>query len=86
MYPGQNLGLRIQIKDQIYKRYLYICKGFLAHAIVSTVKVIFRGGSKTVATSKIEHFVIIVNGFRPLTIITKSSLLDVAEVLEPTLI
>ena len=26
-------------------------------------EVIFRGGSRTVATSKMEHFVIIVNGF-----------------------
>ena len=33
-----------------------------------------------------EHFVIIVNGFPPLTIITKSSTLDVAAVLDPTLV
>ena len=46
---------------------------------------ITRGGSKTDATSKMEHFVIIVNGFQPLTIITKSSILDVAAVLEPPL-
>ena len=44
-----------------------------------------RGGSRTAATSKMEHFVIIVNGFQPLTIITKSSILDVATVLEPPL-
>ena len=30
-----------------------------------------RGGSKAPATSKMERFVIIVNGFQPLTIITK---------------
>ena len=30
-----------------------------------------RGGSRTAATSKMEHFVIIVNGWKPLTIITK---------------
>ena len=40
----------------------------------------FRGGSKTTATSKMEHFVIIVNGGKPLTIITTSSTLDVAAV------
>ena len=45
----------------------------------------FRGGSRTTATSKMEQFVIIVNGFQPLTIITKSSILDVAEVLDPPL-
>ena len=44
-----------------------------------------RGGSSTAATSKMEHFVIIVNGWKPLTIITKSSILDVAAVLDPPL-
>ena len=45
-----------------------------------------RGESRTAATSKIEHFVIRVNGFQPLTIITiitKCSILDVAAVLNP---
>ena len=37
-----------------------------------------RGESKTAATSKVELFVIIVNGVQPLAIITKSSTLDVA--------
>ena len=45
----------------------------------------FRGGSRTTATSKMEQFGIIVNGFQLLTIITKSSILDVAEVLDPPL-
>ena len=45
----------------------------------------FRGGSRTAATSKMEHFVIIVNGWKPLTIITKRSILDVATVLDPPL-
>ena len=45
----------------------------------------FRGGSRTAATSKMERFVIIVNGFQPLTIITKCSILDVAAVLDPPL-
>ena len=48
-------------------------------------EVIFRGGSRTVATSKMEHFVIIVNGWKPLTIITKRSILDVAVVLDPSI-
>ena len=43
------------------------------------------GGSRTAATSKRELFVIIVNGFQSLTIITKSSTLDVAAVLDPYL-
>ena len=42
-----------------------------------------RGGSRTAATSKMERFVIIVNGWKPLTIITKRSILNVAAVLDP---
>ena len=42
---------------------------------------IVRGGSRTAAISKVEHFVIIVNCF-----ITKSSILDVAAVLDPSLV
>ena len=55
----------------------------------------YRGGSRTAATSKMEHFVIIVNdnrqyllcdnSFQPLTIITKRSILDVAAVLDSPL-
>ena len=45
-----------------------------------------RGGSRTAATSKAELFVIIVNGWKPLTIITKSSPLDVAAVLDLPLV
>ena len=44
-----------------------------------------KDGSTTAATSKMEHFVIIVNGWKPLTIITKSSILDVTAVLDPPL-
>ena len=45
----------------------------------------FRGGSRTAATSKTERFVIVVNGFQPLTINTKRSILDVAAVPDPHL-
>ena len=45
-----------------------------------------RGGSRAAATSKMERFVIIVNGFQPLTIIIKRSILDVATVLDPPLL
>ena len=44
-----------------------------------------RGGSRTAVTSKMGHFVIIVNGWKPLTIITKWPILDVAAVLDPPL-
>ena len=47
---------------------------------------LFQGTFKTAATSNMEHFVIIVNGFQPLTIITYNSILDVAAVLDTTLL
>ena len=45
-----------------------------------------RGGTMDAATSKMECFVVIANGFKPLTIITKRSILDVAGVLDPPLV
>ena len=44
-----------------------------------------RGGSRAAATSKMERFVIIVNCLKPLTVITKRSILDVAAALDPPL-
>ena len=44
-----------------------------------------RGAFRAAATYKMESFVIIVNGFQPLTIITKRSILDVAAALDPPL-
>ena len=41
--------------------------------------IIFRGESRAVATSRMERFMIIVNGFQPLTIITKRSIWDVKQ-------
>ena len=42
-----------------------------------------RGGSRAAATSKMECFVIIVNDWKPLTIITKHSILELAAALDP---
>ena len=44
-----------------------------------------RGGSRAAATSKMECFVITVNGIQPLTITTKHSILNVAATLDPPL-
>ena len=44
-----------------------------------------RGGSRTADASKMERFVIIVNGWQSLTVVTKRSILDVATVLDPPL-
>ena len=45
-----------------------------------------RARSRTAATSKMDPFVIVINAWRPLTIITKSFFLDVAAVLDPPLL
>ena len=42
-------------------------------------------GSRTAVTSTTKYFVIIINGWKPLTIITKRSILDVAVALNPLL-
>ena len=44
-----------------------------------------RGGSRAAVTSKVERFLIIVNGWKPITIITKCSILGVATALDPPL-
>ena len=58
----------------------------LYNNIEKTTFQISRGGSRTAATSKVELFAIIANGFQLLPIITKSSILDLAAVLDPPLI
>ena len=52
---------------------------------MSTLQLVFRGGSRAAAISKMERFAIIVNGWKPLTIINKRSILDVAATLDPPL-
>ena len=58
-------------------------KGERKNLVVTDV---IRGRSRAAATSKMERFVIIVNGFQPLTIITKRSILDVAAALDRSLV
>ena len=45
----------------------------------------YRDGSRAAVTSKMEHFVIIVHGSEPASIITQRSILDVAAALDPPL-
>ena len=61
-----------------------IIKNFIFCAVQTTIHT--RGRSRAAATSKMERFVIIVNGWKPLTIITKRSILDVAAAVDPSLI
>ena len=53
--------------------------------IVQNTNAACRGGSRAAATSKMECFMIIVHGWKPLIIITKRSILDVAAALDPPL-
>ena len=50
------------------------------------VEILKQRRSRTAATLKMELFVIIINAFQLLTIITKCSILDVAAVLDPPLL
>ena len=71
------------IPSQPYRR---LCKNFLQRLLQMLILTKnIRGGSRAGATSKMECFVIIVNGFQPLTIITKRFTLDVAAALDPLL-
>ena len=62
-----------------------ICLEYSSTLILDNQLLIAEAGSRTVATSKMEPFVIIINGWKALTIITKRSILDVAAVLDPPL-
>ena len=86
-----NVFLRLHCRKSAIKSLLL----FISSSWIPIAKRVFyrfnygilsRGGSRTVATSKMEHFVIIVTGWKPLTIITKSSILDAATVLDPPLL
>ena len=59
---------------------------FVEHITSRNSLMIYRGQSRTAATSKLECFVIIANDLKPLTIITKCSILDVAAAIDPPLI
>ena len=66
---------------QIHVKHYAWCSVIQRHAL----NMFYGGRSGAVATSKMERFVIIVNVFQPLTIITKRSILDVAAALDPPL-
>ena len=47
---------------------------------------VFSGGSRAAAISKMEHFVITVNGWKTLTIVTNCFIWDVAAAVDPPLL
>ena len=91
VYP---LSIRMEHENSSLTAWIGVLQGkliFLEHLKVNYLNVefswsaTFREGSRTAASSKMEHFVIIVNGWRPVSDITKSSILDVAAFLDPPL-
>ena len=54
--------------------------------MISKRPTVSRGRSRPAATSKMERFVVIVNDWKPLTIIIKRSILDVGAALDPPLV
>ena len=87
------MGYRKQLFAIVCKIFEFAVKWILAirnkaDIISSSNKITYitRGGSRTAATSKMEHFVIIVKGFQLLTIIPTRSILDVAAILDPPLV
>ena len=91
-------GCMTPVNDSILKKsFAYDPKSKFFSGLNSSKTMALRtGGSSAAAASKMERFVIIVNGFQPLTIITKCSkpltittkrsILDVAAVLDPPLL
>ena len=67
----------------------YVHRQEILHSLKMFLRICFavqlRGGSRAAATAKMERFMIIVNGFQPLAIITKRSISDVATALDPPL-
>ena len=80
-------GCMTPVNDSILKKsFAYDPKSkFFSDLNSSKTMALRTGGSSAAAASKMECFVIIVNGFQPLTIITKHSILDVAAALDPPL-
>ena len=64
---------------------LYFSSSFFYSHYISLRLLGPREGSRTAGTSNVEHFVIIFNGWKRLTIISKSSILDFAAVLDQPL-
>ena len=52
---------------------------------VQTFKLLYKSGSRAAAPSKVERFVIIVNGFQPLAISTKCSISGYTKLMEKKL-
>ena len=66
-----NAGIVIHVKLCLEETWTYEIFFYIKTSCLNTLS---RGGSRSSATSKMERFVIIINGRKPLTIITKRSI------------
>ena len=73
------------VMENLEKPVFLSCKKQIIQVICIANQSMARSGSRTAAIFKMGRFVIIVNGFQPLTIITKHAILDVAAILDPPL-
>ena len=74
------------VEDSDSRSLLFVSRGLISIQIFCRYFITYnKGGSRATATSKMERFVIIDNGWKPLTIIAKHSILDVAAALDPPL-
>ena len=71
--------------ENLEKPVFLSCKKQIIQVICIANQSMARSGSRAAAIFKMGRFVIIVNGFQPLTIITKHAILDVAAILDPPL-
>ena len=80
---NNNKKLKLDLTKNRYKIFTKAIETVKSYGNVSYV---IRGGSRTTVTSKMERFVMIVAGWKPLTILTKRSILNLATVLDPLLV
>ena len=87
-FQGKTTTIYSEVKTTPVPRKYYLNLNWVAFISSSEIglKAVIRDGSKAAAKSKIERFVIIANGWKPLTIIKNRSILDVAAAVDPPLV
>ena len=87
-FQGKTTTIYSEMKTTPVPRKYYLNLNWVAFIPSSEIglKAVIRDGSKAAAKSKMERFVIIANGWKPLTIIKNRSILDVAAAVDPPLV
>ena len=87
-FQGKTTTIYSEMKTTPVPRRYYLNLNWVVFIPSSEIglKAVIRDGSKAAAKSKMERFVVIVNGWKPLTIIKNRSILDVAAAVDPPLV